>query len=161
MTVADTPIQMVRGSTACGNKKFPSFTNSILALMPNQPAIKSLQGISPVINWMGPEADHTPSNSVECKTQWSYTSTPPYAFMTSTEITSTSQQYLTHLNRTHYLNHPLTSMRYNTHPFNHPFTAMRYNSHPFNHPFTAMRHNTHVQSHSIPQYKMRLNIFTA
>jgi hypothetical protein len=37
--------------------------------------------LSPGVKLQGREADHSPPASAEVKKMWSYTSTPPYAFM--------------------------------------------------------------------------------
>jgi hypothetical protein len=48
------------------------------ALVSTQPPIQWVPGpLSPRINWLGREADHSPPCSAEVKNAWSYTSTPP------------------------------------------------------------------------------------
>jgi hypothetical protein len=38
-------------------------------------------GLSPGVRWPSREADHSLPTSAEVKKTWTYTSTPPYAFM--------------------------------------------------------------------------------
>jgi hypothetical protein len=57
------------------------------ALGPTQPPIQRVPGLlSPGVNGPRREADHTPS-STKVKNEWSYTSTPPYAFIPCTGTT--------------------------------------------------------------------------
>jgi hypothetical protein len=39
------------------------------------------------VKWPGREANNSPPHSAEIKSEWNYTSTPPYAFMVQTRIT--------------------------------------------------------------------------
>jgi hypothetical protein len=61
---------------------FLFFTASRTALGPTQPPIQWVPGaLSLGVKRPGREADHSPPSSAEVKNAWSYTSTPPYAFM--------------------------------------------------------------------------------
>jgi hypothetical protein len=52
------------------------------ALWPTQPPIQWVPGfLSLGIKWSRHEADHSPPSSAEVKNEWSYTSSPQYAFM--------------------------------------------------------------------------------
>jgi hypothetical protein len=65
---------------------FPFATLSRPALLPTRPRIQFLPGVKRP----GREADHPTTSGTEVKNAWSYTSTPPYFFMTryvSTETT--------------------------------------------------------------------------
>jgi len=53
-----------------------------MALGPAQPPIQGVPGaLSLGVKQLGCEADHLPSSSAKVKNEWSYTSTPQYAFM--------------------------------------------------------------------------------
>jgi hypothetical protein len=57
-------------------------TSSRPALGPTQPPIQWVpKTLSPGVKRTGCEADHSPPTSAERKNTWTYTSTPPYAFM--------------------------------------------------------------------------------
>jgi hypothetical protein len=57
-------------------------TASRLALGPTQLPIKWVLGaLSLGVKQLGCEADHSTPSRAEVKDTWSYTSTPPYAFM--------------------------------------------------------------------------------
>jgi len=54
-----------------------------LALVSTQPPIQWVPGaLSPGVKQLKHEAEHLPISSAEVKNAWSYTSTPPYTFMT-------------------------------------------------------------------------------
>jgi hypothetical protein len=74
---------------------FPSTTVSRTALGPTQPPIQWVPGaLSLGVKRPGREADHSPSFSAEVKTEWSYTSTPQYAFMVWCSVKAQGQLYL-------------------------------------------------------------------
>jgi hypothetical protein len=65
-----------------------SLKTSRLVLGPTQPPIQWVPGtLSPGVKQMGCEAHRSPPSSAKVKNEWSYTSTPPYAFMACTGAT--------------------------------------------------------------------------
>jgi hypothetical protein len=76
-----------------------------MALGPAQPPIQGVPGaLSLGVKQLGCEADHLPSSSAKVKNEWSYTSTPPYAFMAWCSVEAQVQLYLTFtLQRTTFL----------------------------------------------------------
>jgi len=55
---------------------------STLAVGPNQPTIQEIPGFFRGVEWPGHEVNHKPPSSAKVKNEYSYTSTPPFAFMT-------------------------------------------------------------------------------
>jgi hypothetical protein len=63
-------------------KNFLFSTSSRPTLGSTQPPIQWVpEALSPGVKRQGREADHSPLTSANVKKMWSYTSTPPYAFM--------------------------------------------------------------------------------
>jgi hypothetical protein len=62
---------------------------------PTQPPVQWVPGAVPLGKKLpGREADNSPQSSVEVKNEWSYTSTPQYAFIAWYSAKSQGQLYL-------------------------------------------------------------------
>jgi hypothetical protein len=73
---------MGRSSSPGRVNNFLFSTSSRPVLGPTQPPTLRLpETISPRLNGLGREADHSPPTAAEVKKTWIYTSTPPYVFM--------------------------------------------------------------------------------
>jgi len=70
----------MRGS---GNDGIFLFATPFRPVLETQPPIQWVPGVPTLgVKRPGREVDHSPPSSAEVKNEWSYTSTPQYAFMT-------------------------------------------------------------------------------
>jgi hypothetical protein len=78
-----------------GLRIFLFATVSRPALGFTQPLTQCVPGaLSLGVKWPGREADHSPPSSAEVKNEWSYTSTPQYAFVAWCSVKAQGQLYL-------------------------------------------------------------------
>ena len=69
------------------DKIFLIFSKLQTGMGPIQPPTQWVsRAVSPAVKWPRNVANHSASSSVYIKNKWSYTSTPPYAFMSCTTV---------------------------------------------------------------------------